>query len=77
MLLTYGTKRLQCGKPLYGDEGVGEKYQNHSVHLSAWHPRTEYDGTIRAAHPKGSIALTEYYKMGRARSIAGSFDRTQ
>ena len=34
-VLLYRTWHLQRGKPLDGDEGIGQKYQNHSLHLPA------------------------------------------
>jgi hypothetical protein len=44
-VLLYRTWHLQRGKTLDGDEGVGQKYQNHSVHLPAGRLRAEHDGT--------------------------------
>src|SRR6058998_2753993 len=32
-VLLYRTWHLQRGKPLDGDEGIGQNYQNHSLHL--------------------------------------------
>ena len=44
-VLLYRTWHLQRGKPLDGDEGIGQKYQNHSLHLPAGRLRAEHDGT--------------------------------